>query len=240
MALWRKQPGDYNGLRMRCAPGTHETVMQLVYGNMKPGPVLDVAAGSGALLARLKDNGFTDLTAIELDAAKFEMPGITPLAIDLNAPFAKKFDRKFNLITAVEIIEHLDSPRQFLSELRELLTDDGVLIFTTPNIAEWMGRIRFLLTGTLRNFDDGAYEFNHHVSPLPAVQLWHLLEEVGLRVVMNVTAGSFFGPLKMGAFSPLWLPFRLFGGKSTMGDVCVYATMRDEPKTSRPGDWEGK
>jgi 2-polyprenyl-3-methyl-5-hydroxy-6-metoxy-1,4-benzoquinol methylase len=237
-SLWRKMPGSYRGLQMRCAPGTHETVAAMVKElNVAGGPVLDLGAGSGALLARFADLGFTDLTAAELDTAKFGLPGVTPMAVDLNSQFAGKFNRRFSLVTAVEIIEHLDSPRRFLSEVRELLADDGLLVVTTPNIADWMGRIRFLLTGTLRYFDDGQYEFNHHVSPMPAVQLRHLFDEIGLRIVAKKSAGSFFGSLKMAALSPFWLPFRLFGGESAMGDVNLYAVVRSEPKLSRAGDW---
>jgi SAM-dependent methyltransferase len=240
-SLWRKLPGSYRGLQMRCAPGTHETVAAMLAElNVARGPVLDLGSGSGALLARLADMGFTDLTAAELDTAKFGLPGVTPMALDLNSQFAGALGRRFSLVTAVEIIEHLDSPRLFLSEVRELLADDGLLLLTTPNVADWLGRIRFLLTGTLRYFDDGQYRYNHHVSPLPAVQLRHLLDEVGLRIVAKKSAGSFFGPLKFASLAPFWVPFRLFGGESLMGDVNVYAVVRSEPKSSRPGDWTEK
>ncbi len=192
----------------------------------RAGAVLDLASGSGAMVARLRDGGFTDITAVELDAKKFGVPEVTPLAVDLNGDFAKVLGRRFSVITAIEIIEHLDSPRHFLSQVRELLDEDGLFLLTTPNVAEWMGRIRFLITGTLRYFDDGQYEYNHHVSPLPAAQMRHLLAEVGLGIVASKTAGTFFGPLKMACMFPLWLPFRLFGGSSAMGDVNLYVLRR--------------
>jgi hypothetical protein len=100
-----------------------------------------------------------------------------------------------------------------------------------------VGRIRFLLKGDLRYFDDAQYVFNHHVSPLPEVQLRHLMDEVGLKIVMRKSAGSFFGPVKMAALTPVWLGFKLFGGEGAMGDVNLYAAMRCEPKQSRAGDW---
>jgi 2-polyprenyl-3-methyl-5-hydroxy-6-metoxy-1,4-benzoquinol methylase len=237
-ALWRRLPGNYRGLTMRCAPGTHEAAMDLIRETgVTSGPALDLASGSGAMIARLQDVGFGDLTAVELDAKKFGVAGITPLAVDLNQDFAPKFSRRFKLITAIEIIEHLNSPRHFLEQIRELLDDDGTLLLTTPNIAEWMGRIRFLVTGTLRYFDDAQYRYNHHVSPLPEAQLRHLLAEIGLKIVAEKSAGQFFGPLKMACMTPIWLPFFLFGGKQTMGDVNLYALRRVEPLTSRPEDW---
>jgi 2-polyprenyl-3-methyl-5-hydroxy-6-metoxy-1,4-benzoquinol methylase len=223
---------------MRCAPGTHENAMgMLTESGAKIGAALDLASGSGAMVARLRENGFTDITAVELDAKKFGVADIVPLAVDLNGDFAKVLGRRFSVVTAIEIIEHLDSPRHFLMQVRELLDDDGVVLLTTPNVAEWMGRIRFLLTGTLRYFDDSQYDYNHHVSPLPAAQMRHLLTEVGLEIVASKTAGSFFGPVKMACMLPIWLPFRLFGGPSAMGDVNLYVLRRAVPKSSRASDW---
>jgi 2-polyprenyl-3-methyl-5-hydroxy-6-metoxy-1,4-benzoquinol methylase len=223
---------------MRCAPGTHENAMgMLKESGVGTGPALDLASGSGAMVARLRENGFADITAVELDAKKFGVAGITPLAVDLNGDFAKVLGRRFSVVTAIEIIEHLDSPRHFLTQVRELLDENGMLLLTTPNIAEWMGRIRFLLTGTLRYFDDGQYDYNHHVSPLPAAQMRHLLAEVGLEIAASKTAGTFFGPLKMACMLPLWLPFRLFGGPTAMGDVNLYVLRRTSPKSSRASDW---
>jgi 2-polyprenyl-3-methyl-5-hydroxy-6-metoxy-1,4-benzoquinol methylase len=223
---------------MRCAPGTHEAAMDLLRdAGVTTGSVLDLASGSGAMLARLQDNRFSDLSAVELDAKKFGLPQITPQAVDLNADFAAKLGRRFSLVTAIEIIEHLDSPRHFLQQARELLEENGTLLLTTPNIAEWMGRLKFLLTGTLRYFDDGQYRYNHHVSPLPQVQLKNLVAEVGLKIVASKTAGNFNGALKMACLAPVWLPFKILSGHQAMGDVNLYALRRAQPQSSLPEDW---
>jgi len=223
---------------MRCAPGTHEAALQLLKESNAPrGPVLDLASGSGAMLARLRDAGYSDLTAVELDAKKFALDGITPIPLDLNEDFAPKLPRQFALVSAIEIIEHLNSPRHFLTQCRQVLRDDGVLLLTTPNIADWMGRIRFLLTGTLRYFDDNQYRYNHHISPLPEAQLRHLFAEVGLQIVSQKTAGTFFGPLKIACMAPLWAPFRLVAGNQSFGDVNLYTLRKAEAQSSRPTDW---
>jgi len=236
--LWRRPPESYRGLIMRCAPGTHEAALSLIQSNgWLKSPALDLASGSGAMVARLRDNGCPDITAVELDRQKFAVDGITPIAIDLNGDFAGKFDRRFKLITAIEIIEHLNSPRHFLTQVRQLLDDDGVLLLSTPNVAEWMGRIRFLITGTLRYFDDVQYAYNHHVSPLPAAQLRHLLSEVGFDIIAGKTAGNFFGPLKMAVLLPLWLLFRIFAGPSALGDVNLCLLRKTPPKPPKTGDW---
>jgi SAM-dependent methyltransferase len=238
MSLWQVQPESYNGLLMRCAPGTHEAAMGLLRRNaIVPKSVLDLASGSGALVARMKDAGVTDVSAVELDAAKFAVAGITPLPLDLNTGFAAAIGRTFSLITAIEIVEHLDSPRHFLQQIRQLLSDDGVVLLSTPNVADWLGRIKFLLTGTLRYFDDNQYRYNHHVAPIIDLQMRHMMGEIGLRVIDSTTAGTFFGPFKKLVLSPLWIPFRLACGPTAMGDVNLYLAAKRDPQPTQPGDW---
>ena len=119
---------------------------------MTPVGTLDLASGSGAFLAQLRDGGFTDLDAVELDEKAFGFPGIKPRHLDLNGDFASQIERRYGLITALEILEHLDSPRHFLREIHKLLEPEGYLLLSTPNIANWAGRLRFFLAGSTGNF----------------------------------------------------------------------------------------
>jgi SAM-dependent methyltransferase len=241
-AKWTLPIGDYQGLPMRCAPMTHESAAALLAKhNIKTGPVLDVASGSGALLARLRDLGYAGLHAIELDREKFRLPDINPRPLDLNKDFAPAFgDQRFNLITAIEIIEHLDDPRHFLRQLRQLLADDGHLILSTPNIANWVGRVKFLLRGEIRYFDEPQYDFNHHITPISHTQMRLLLREVGYDLIDHVTAGSFDGPLKRAIFAPLRACFRILTKGAVDGEVNIYLARRAaSERSSRPTDWVG-
>ena len=150
------------------------------------------------------------------------------MPIDLNGDFSKEFDRKFNLIIAVEIIEHLEWPRHFLAEIRSLLNDGGYLLLSTPNVADWSSRLKFLVKGELRDFDEWHYQRNGHISPFTDVQLRILLKEVGFKVVDHTTAGTFFGPLKKAVTAPLRWAFRLLGGKQTTGDVNMYLLSKSD------------
>ena len=51
--------------------------------------------------------------------------------IDLNKP--KKISQKFDTIIAGEVIEHLESPINFLTYCKSLLKKGGRLIITSPN-----------------------------------------------------------------------------------------------------------
>src|SRR5438034_11562082 len=116
---------------MRCAPGTHEAAAVLVTRHVtKDARVLDLASGTGAFLARLRDLGYANLDAVELNVEGFRLQGVTPRPVDLNSAFTQVLPRDFNLVTAIEIIEHLDCPRQFLRNVHTLLADGGHLLLT--------------------------------------------------------------------------------------------------------------
>ena len=187
----------YAGLLMHCAPGTHEAALTLLGRGGAPWQgVLDLGAGTGAFLARLRDAGYTDLEAVDRNPARFQLDGVHCASLDLNAEFAGQLSRSFDLVTALEIIEHLDSPRAFLRQVHSLLTSEGMLLLSTPNVAHWAGRRKFLLTGDLRMFEGGLYHRMRHISPVTETQMRLMLAEVGFAVVGSATAGEFRGPLK--------------------------------------------
>ena len=233
---WRRELGSYDGLIMRCAPGTHEAAMELLRTHMTDRPaVLDLAAGSGSFLARLRDGGFTDLDAVEIDRKAFGFPGIEPRHVDLNAAFSEKIEKRFGLLTALEIMEHLDCPRHFLKQSRELLNPGGYLLLSTPNIANWTGRLRFLLKGEHRQFQEHDYDYQRHISPTTDVQLRLIFREIGFQLIDSTVAGTFFGPLKKAVLSPVIGLAKLMWGKAGGDDVRIYLAKRVEPDSSSPG-----
>jgi SAM-dependent methyltransferase len=234
--LWRRELGHYDGLIMRCAPGTHEAAAALLLASLKDRPpTLDLASGSGAFLARLRDHGFADLDAVEIDRKAFGFAGIEPRAVDLNGAFAGQIDRRYRLVTALEIIEHLDSPRHFLREVHSLLNPGGHLLLSTPNVANWTGRLRFLLSGEHRQFREHDYHYQRHISPTTDVQIRLMFREIGFRLIDSTVAGSFFGSLKKAVLWPVSGLARIMWGKTGGGDVRIYLVQRAEPDTASPG-----
>lgn len=48
--------------------------------------------------------------------------------------YREKFpDRKFDIVTAMEVIEHVNQPMDFLSTLNQTLKDEGILFLSTIN-----------------------------------------------------------------------------------------------------------
>jgi SAM-dependent methyltransferase len=237
---------------MHCAPGLQEAAMKLLLEHVRPSAgVLDLGSGSGAMLARLREAGFQDLHGVERDIEVFGMPE-TPgpeearfVRLDLNGDFASHYARRFALLVSIEVIEHLDSPRDFLRQAWQLLEEGGHLLLTTPNVANWVGRLRFLVLGELRWFDPPCYERLRHVSPITDSQMRGMLPELGFDLVASTSAGSFMGPLQMLATALLSLPFLAAYGRRVWGDCNVYLARRARaarppraaaPEVPAPGD----
>jgi SAM-dependent methyltransferase len=195
--LWRLPLESYKGLPTCCAPGVHRAVFALLMRYAQTSSrILDLASGSGAFLARLKDAGFCNLTGVERSSCGYQLWDVPCLFADLDQPFASQIDGSFDVITAIEIIEHLSSPMAFLLEVRKLLRPGGLLFISTPNVGELQSRIKFLLTRQLRYFDERQYVYQHHISPILPALLRLMLQDAGLRELSVTTAGSFDGPLR--------------------------------------------
>ncbi len=226
----RKPLEAYKGLLCGCAPGTHAALVAMIGRRVtQRAGVLDIGAHAGALLHRLRDAGFTDLTGADLDTTRFALPDAAFLRLELNQPFSRQFDRQFRLITCTDVIEHLDSPRNFLVEARALLHDDGYLALSFPNVAFWEGRCKFLLKGELWGFGARNYRVQRHISPMTA-ELTHMLaREVGYEVVEAGTGGSFATAARSLATFPIWGPLRVFGGPTTLGESSLFLLKKAEP-----------
>jgi SAM-dependent methyltransferase len=112
--------------------------------------------------------------------------GSAPLIVgDLNEDFASRLSSQvFDLLTCIEVIEHLENPRHLLRGAQRLLAPNGLLVITTPNIESTAGRLRFLWTGELRHFGrDPVFNEPTHITPIHTLMFERALLDVGLRVV---------------------------------------------------------
>jgi SAM-dependent methyltransferase len=101
--------------------------------------VLDAGCGSGlsfVYLQHLCASKVSHYTGIDLDTGRLRQrhrSSIVPhefIDADLDSPWRVG---KFDLIFASEVIEHILDDRRLFANLFEHLSDDGVLVITTPN-----------------------------------------------------------------------------------------------------------
>ena len=185
----------YKGLRIHTLRGLHEHVAGLISEYVGcSGAAVDLGAGSGALAARLNDMGLAP-TAVDYVEENFQLHDtIKFLRTDLNGGFADIVGEQFDLVTAVEIIEHLENPRHFLRQAAKLCKPGvGRIILTTPNIDSPVSKAIFCRFGNFSWFADENYVENGHITPLSHWQIRKMFEEIGLDVLHE---GSFGNPFE--------------------------------------------
>jgi 2-polyprenyl-3-methyl-5-hydroxy-6-metoxy-1,4-benzoquinol methylase len=143
-------------LEERTVVGLHDFVNGVVLPahTSDPGSAIDLGAGSGAFVSRIATTGWNPL-AVERDAAHYKSD-VPLLMWDLNSEesLAEKVGH-FDLVIAMEVLEHVESPAAFLRTVAELLTPRSIAVLTTPNVESVLARTKFLLTGKLQMFDEG-------------------------------------------------------------------------------------
>lgn len=171
----------------RSAPGLHSHLLPLIVGLVPPPvSVLDLGAGTGAWAQRLALQGYR-VQAMERDPSAFAAD-VAVTKADLNDAFAETVGARFDLITATEVIEHLENPRHFLRECAKLLEERGRLVITTPNLESAAGRLRFVLTGEWRHFGRNQnFSDPTHITPIHSSLFERIAADAGLRITHHET-----------------------------------------------------
>jgi 2-polyprenyl-6-hydroxyphenyl methylase/3-demethylubiquinone-9 3-methyltransferase len=156
---------------------------------------LDVGCGAGLLaepLARLgADVTGVDAAAENIAVAREHAAG-SGLRIDYRqGELARLGLGQFDLVTAMEVLEHVADKAVFLAELAQHLAPGGLLVLSTPNRT---ARSRLLMTGlaeAVGAIPRGTHDWNDFVTP---DELNGLLAEAGLET--GACRGIAFSPAK--------------------------------------------
>jgi SAM-dependent methyltransferase len=115
----------------------------------KTNRLLDIGCGEGAFLRAARRAGW-EAVGLEVSAraaAHVRSQGFDVFLGDLNtAPYPAEH---FDVITAIELIEHVVSPLELLEQARRLLRPGGVLWGTTPNVQSFSSRVLGLRWSTV-------------------------------------------------------------------------------------------
>lgn len=168
----------------------HETVENILRAQ-KPGRVLDVPAGEGALAIRLRDLGH-DVSCCDLYPQIFKLKDIEIKAGDMDKALPYE-SASFDYAVCVEGLEHIENPANAIREFARLLRPAGRLVISVPNIMNIEERLKWLFFGYTSHFkplsaaalDDiragygDTMEVALHVNPIGYSEVRYLLEKNG-------------------------------------------------------------
>ena len=144
---------------------------------------LDVGCGAGLLAEPLSRLG-ARVTAVdaspELIAAASLHANGQGLEIDYRASPVEELDGKFDLVTAMEVIEHVADPSLFVAALAARLAPGGLVILSTPNKTALS---RLLMVGAAEAvgaIPKGTHNFDKFIAP---DRMKALLAEAGLECI---------------------------------------------------------
>lgn len=129
----------------------------------QPKNILEFGCGRGELARALKERGHrisgADISTEALEVAKDVLEEI--FAFDFEREWPEELtSKRFDLVIASELIEHLFNPEEFLIKARELLNPGGQLIITTPNFLFWKNRLKMLF-GKFQYESKGLLDYGH-------------------------------------------------------------------------------
>jgi 2-polyprenyl-6-hydroxyphenyl methylase/3-demethylubiquinone-9 3-methyltransferase len=141
---------------------------------------LDVGCGAGLLnepLARLGAKVTGVDASADLIAVAREHAAAMGLEIDYRVGDVQALEGQFDLVTCMEVIEHVADPAAFVKALVKRLAPNGLLVMSTPN-ATALSRLMMITIGEgLGRIPRGTHDFDKFIAP---DQLKALLSEAGL------------------------------------------------------------
>ena len=155
-------------------------------GNERGLRLLDIGPHEGDLTKRLPADGF-DVRACDKFPEVFKPEDIPcdPVDVEDGLPYD---DASFDVVLAVEIVEHVLNPGRFFGECARVLRPGGRLVMTVPNIVSLRSRIRFLFTGFPHTFfpiDSLPEDGMAHLAALSSDQIRHIARRNGLTLDLS-------------------------------------------------------
>jgi SAM-dependent methyltransferase len=147
-----RTPLSANDLERSCTcwslPTVVRTLRQALSGR-PPGRILDVGCGYGGVAAALRDAlGADEVHGIDIDAAVVQeatAKGVEVTVRDAAAQGLPYDDGTFGLVTCFGMLDYLPCFDGVVADISRVLTPDGVVAVSLPNLASWHNRLALLL-----------------------------------------------------------------------------------------------
>ncbi|NNJ55246.1 MAG: class I SAM-dependent methyltransferase [Bacteroidia bacterium] len=116
-----------------------QRIMKLIQAVKPSGKHLDIGAGSGIMVEAAIEMGYD---SIGVEPSKWLQKTATEkgLPIKLGIFPMEGLDDKFDVITLVDVIEHVNNPKQLMQDIQKALAPDGLLVVITPDVDSFLAK----------------------------------------------------------------------------------------------------
>lgn len=157
--------------------------------------ILDIGCYDGFFGLKLKERGFNNISCLDIIPEAIALAnkrGINAVCADASKSLPCKTE-SIDLIVAGEIIEHLYDPKQFLQNVYSVLSRNGGLIITVPNLCSLRNRYRVLKGNFPFHYNsDLNARFGEHIRLFNLKSIKELLHQTGF-MVKKVSSNGLFG-----------------------------------------------
>ncbi|HEY4503933.1 MAG TPA: glycosyltransferase [Candidatus Paceibacterota bacterium] len=170
--------------------------------NKIPKRLLDIGAATGYFMNIARSAGY-EVTGIEISptaVVKAKEKGLNVFSGTIESFDSK--DKKFNVITLLDVLEHVENPYHLISVCRKMLDKNGLIVINTPDsrslYARLLGKRWHLIVPP-----EHLYYFNRQV-------LTNLLDKEGFDIITSTTIGKSFTVEYIFLTLGKWLKVKMF------------------------------
>ncbi|MCK4798533.1 MAG: class I SAM-dependent methyltransferase [Spirochaetes bacterium] len=174
--FFKGKNSNYTNYNLYDNAGFWKSLIQFIEKYKMSGKVLDIGCAFGFFLKRLNTffDGLygVDISEFAVQNAKEQLPNADFRVVDLNTDDLPYPNDYFDLITALDVLEHTNSISESLSKILPKLKKDGFLIISIPLNDTWAGRI-------FQIFDRDE----SHISIPSRKKLFKIIDDLGLKTI---------------------------------------------------------
>lgn len=158
----------------------------------------EIGCGTGELLSYLERTGFevegVDVNSIAVSEA-------VRRGLNVHAGYFEKTDRKYDLIFAVDVLEHMEDPRKIVENALSMLSSEGGIAIRVPTVdrREW----KYLKGAPLKragfDFDDPFRDNSVHITHFSTRGLFKMMDDFGFKPVGEEYKIHIFAPAFLAA-----------------------------------------
>jgi SAM-dependent methyltransferase len=117
-----------------------QSLLRTVGKFKQKGRFLDVGAGIGLLVEEARKLGF-DAEGVEPSRALQAAAAANNLPVHLGVIPSPEIAGPYDIVSAIDVIEHVDKPLDMLAAIRDLLAPDGIGVLVTPDVGSITARV---------------------------------------------------------------------------------------------------